>query len=77
MQTLFRLKPTLTTVMKMKPFINNINIRMLSKSTKVPDEFYDESVEDDKEFFDMITSLKKESNGSLRTLTTLNVCNIV
>lgn len=78
MQRIVKLKPLLSHGIKLKPHPYNHGIpcvRMFSKKAKAPDEYYDESVEDDKEFFDIITSLKKENgSGSLRTLTTLNVC---
>lgn len=37
---------------------------------EVPDEFYDESVEDDKEFFDIVTSMEHKNN--LRSMSILN-----
>lgn len=57
----------------------NVNvkpIRYFSKSTikksnDAPDEFYDENIENDKEFFDIVSSMSK--SNSLRSLPILNV----
>jgi hypothetical protein len=54
--------------------IGNVSkhIRFLSgKKDKAPAEFYDENLEEDKEFFDIVTSVKK--GNSLRSMSTLHV----
>jgi len=48
------------------------HVRLLSgKKDKAPKEFYDDDMEQDKEFFDIVSSMKKENN--LRSMSALHV----